>query len=338
MLGSAWHGEFQSSAMLPTRMPEGGSKSYSSFEDAKFNRLRTNGQDARAAVDFKGWRCCAGVLAFLIASIILLTAWHLKVISQISTPAAPGHRRSPAAQPHHALPQHRRSAPMCVPPETKPSMAGDALPAISERLGESRLLVFEAGEDAEYWLASNCAGSTLMLQADESGMERHPRTVQMHTRVMHSDVLDATPEMIDDEARLTGLAMERLPKEVRSGSFDEILIESGGASNLNIFAARKLAGPTTTIFVDDCNHAERSAFMRRWFAEDGIDVSIYGNGRGGLLCKAGPGIPAISSKVAADAPAATWQPVVTLAGLVGLYAAVMCSMRLSVMQQVGKKR
>lgn len=319
----------------------GQGRGYSSAEDQAFTRLRS-GKDSyvKSDEDFKGWRCCVGVLAFLVSSIVLLTVWHLKVISTITTPLAGSrhhHNHQHMTPQHHALPQHSRSTAMCVPPETIPSTGGDALPALSARLGESKLLVFEVGTDAEYWLASNCAGPTLFLQAGDETLAQHPRSVQMQTRYMQSDVVDATPEMLEDSHLLTTLAMNRIPKEVTRSAWDEILVESGGASNLNIFAARRLAGPTTSVFVDDCQHTERSAFLRHWFAKDGVDVSIYDNGRGGMMCRAGPGIPPFGSSVTREASPASWLSMAVFAGCVMLYGGLMCWMRMNALDKVGMK-
>lgn len=165
------------------------------------------------------------------------------------------------------------------PAEPKPTVGGEALAALRQELGRARLLVFEAGTDAPLWSAWNCRGRTLQLEASEvrrSALNFLPSSSRAG--------VDRPLSVVDNETELMRAFSDRVPREAFAVTWDEIFVSSLGTSpHLNIFAASRLAGPDTSIFVDDCQKPGQAAYVRRWLAQK--DARHFDNGRGGVVCR-----------------------------------------------------
>eukprot|EP00927_Polykrikos_kofoidii_P080389 TRINITY_DN7725_c0_g1_i1.p1 TRINITY_DN7725_c0_g1~~TRINITY_DN7725_c0_g1_i1.p1 ORF type:complete len:321 (-),score=54.89 TRINITY_DN7725_c0_g1_i1:28-990(-) len=175
--------------------------------------------------------------------------------------------------------------PRCVIPSKGPSISGDALPALQRVLGFSkeRLLVFEPMADAEYWVASNCNGETLLLQSPGEAIV--PQSVHASSKVVTYPEADPAG-IVDYEEELQRLTNEGLPHEVLTATWDTILVGSSASSSLlDIFSAHRLSGSKTVVFVDSCDNPERSPFVKRWLIKDGVELSQFSNGRGGSVCR-----------------------------------------------------
>eukprot|EP00927_Polykrikos_kofoidii_P055473 TRINITY_DN49722_c0_g1_i1.p1 TRINITY_DN49722_c0_g1~~TRINITY_DN49722_c0_g1_i1.p1 ORF type:complete len:307 (-),score=41.63 TRINITY_DN49722_c0_g1_i1:94-1014(-) len=176
--------------------------------------------------------------------------------------------------------------PACVVPSKAPRIGGDALPALQRALGASkgRLLVFDPMADAEYWVASNCNGETLLLQG-LGDIGRLSETVRASTKVMAYPKADPLG-FVNDEQELRRLTTDGLPRDVLTGTWDAIIVGSSISSSvLNIFSAHRLSGSKTVVFVDSCDKPERKAFVKRWLIQDGVELTRFSNGRGGNVCR-----------------------------------------------------
>lgn len=236
--------------------------------------------------------------------------------------------------------------PRCVLPLAKPSIGGDALPAILSGLGggKDRLLVFEAGADAAFWLASNCRGETLLVQSDGEELARQSESVRAASRTGRypppggAGVAGADPlAMVDNAATLSRLVQEGLPREAKASDWDEIIVGSSGSSpHLNIVAARSLLGPQTVVFIDSCDKPLQSAYVKRWLVQDGVKMMRYSNGRGGSVCRFAPtelSGAAVSSELA-PSPATTF----VVLGVVIAYAAFMACARMQTVKNSGPSK
>eukprot|EP00927_Polykrikos_kofoidii_P027423 TRINITY_DN24130_c0_g1_i1.p1 TRINITY_DN24130_c0_g1~~TRINITY_DN24130_c0_g1_i1.p1 ORF type:complete len:325 (+),score=45.27 TRINITY_DN24130_c0_g1_i1:124-1098(+) len=248
----------------------------------------------------------------------------------------------------------------CInPAHPTPTVSGSALAAVRADLGYAKLLVFEAGTDAPLWAAWNCKGRTLLLE---------PHEVPDST-LKNELPYSATGDV--NETELLRSFRERVPHEARSVAWNQIVVSATAASpHLNIFAASRLAGPDTVVFVADCQSPMQKAYVQRWLGHSSF--STYDDGHGGSVCRL-VGTTEVSSNYSAasakqgrsplirsarDTPLAVAaagsaevfpasgisteekapsEPlrVVCVAGVLIVYAVVMCQSRMHVMETTG---
>mmetsp|Transcript_98230 Transcript_98230/g.305854 ORF Transcript_98230/g.305854 Transcript_98230/m.305854 type:complete len:205 (-) Transcript_98230:93-707(-) len=174
-------------------------------------------------------------------------------------------------------------------------LRGPVLDVIGERLGSANFLVFGTGLDSPLWKRANQNGRTYFLENHREWVEGQPGDVQAATvLVSYSSRVDTATRDMHDEA-LLGQFLETLPAEVRRVEWDQILVDGpegwrrgNPGRGQSIYAASRLAGPKTVVFIDDCNRRLEREYTNFWLLRRGRRLTMYDNGHSGKTCRIGP--------------------------------------------------
>lgn len=195
----------------------------------------------------------------------------------------------------HSLFQDLRQPCQSVP-SAEQQLQGQVLDELCKRLGSARFLVFGTGFDSPFWMASNSLGVTVFLENNLAWIDTQPQQVKNAVReVNYTCVRHEAIAKINDEAMLSEFFDQQLPDDVKSTAWDQILVDSpeGHADDnpgrgQSIYAAFKLAKPSTTIFVDDCGREVEEKYISEYLVRNGRVMTQIDNGHSGKTCLISP--------------------------------------------------
>ena len=155
-------------------------------------------------------------------------------------------------------------------------------------------LVFGTGYDSPFWVESNDKGSVVFLEDHADWIEFQPENVKKVTTVVkYTSSMSTALEDIDNTAMLEEFYTTQVPKSVKETVWKTILVDAPEGMpdapedmhlpgrGQSIYAAKKLAGPQTTIFVDDCNRDVEMAYLKALLLVDGRALTVHSSGHSG---------------------------------------------------------
>lgn len=152
--------------------------------------------------------------------------------------------------------------------------------AVRKQPGGS-LLVFGCGHDSVFWEKVNRRGHTVFLEDDPVWAERaRARLRRAHVHVVrYGTQRRSWRELLGDENRLS---ME-LPGDVLARHWDVILVDAPAGFDdttpgrmKSIYAASRLAGPGTRVFVHDCERPVENAFTSKYLGRERMFIETRG--------------------------------------------------------------
>lgn len=148
-------------------------------------------------------------------------------------------------------------------------MAEEEYRYIASFLGDKKFLVFGTGFDTELWRYSNKNGITIFLENNIKWIENNDDTLLIKYT---SKIADADYILNQYRSNNLDLLYIDLPNIVINTKWDCIFVDSPeGWSNKcpgrmqSIYAASKLAGNDTDIFIHDCDRYVEDLFSREFF-------------------------------------------------------------------------
>lgn len=182
-------------------------------------------------------------------------------------------------------------SPCSAQPSKKQQLKGTILESMCESLGNANFLVFGTGFDSEFWVKSNPGGNTRFLESHESWVSFQPEEVKdVVTVVNYTTRFEEAMTQISDEHILKEFYDKQVPGDVKSTHWNQILVDGpegfrgGPGRGQSIYAAMKLAGPDTVIYVDDCGRQVEQGYIKKYL-QDGREMEDFSNGHAGRTCK-----------------------------------------------------
>mmetsp|Transcript_77807 Transcript_77807/g.251829 ORF Transcript_77807/g.251829 Transcript_77807/m.251829 type:complete len:245 (+) Transcript_77807:2-736(+) len=209
-------------------------------------------------------------------------------------------RGQPEALPEEAPEPWAKESTCLGKPHKEQQLRFGALGSICHELGAANFLIFGTGYDSPFWLDSNPHGHTRFLEKHQDWVHFQPESVQNATSVVtYTSKMYEAGTRIGDEPMLREFLDTQVPADVKAAHWDVILVDSPEGYDprdvlqpgrgQSIYAARELAGPNTTIFLDDCHRSIENEYMRHWLLRDGRKLTSMSNGHsGGTICRISP--------------------------------------------------
>lgn len=146
--------------------------------------------------------------------------------------------------------------------------------------GGGNLLIFGSGSHLSSWLDANQNGTTRFLQHHEEWVKSLPERLHNKATIHQCD----TP-LFDAEMLLSDVYNTWVPLEVKDISWDVILVHStegltGQPGRMSsMYAAYRLMGKGTSVFVDGCERPVERWYAHHWIADtNGAKMELVGDG------------------------------------------------------------